>query len=120
MAIKTFLTNDDKVELQERIDKVVAGENVDLSNYAKVEDIPTSTSELTNDSGFITAVDMPESANIKKNPNATDGDIIDTHLTVGKRTGDVGKHSFISGGSSGSVSMTFANEASQTDTFVGG
>ena len=39
--------------------------------------------------------DLP---NIKKNPNATDGDIIDTHLTVGTRgTGTVGTNSLTSG-----------------------
>jgi hypothetical protein len=34
--------------------------NIDLTGYAKTEDIPTKTSELTNDSGFITAADIPE------------------------------------------------------------
>ena len=32
------------------------GGNVDLSAYAKTSDIPTKTSELTNDSGFLTAI----------------------------------------------------------------
>ena len=30
------------------------GENIDLTSYAKKTDLPTKTSELTNDSGFIT------------------------------------------------------------------
>lgn len=34
--------------------------DVDLTEYAKVEDIPTKTSQLENDSGFITADDIPE------------------------------------------------------------
>lgn len=38
-------------------------------------------------------------ANIHKNPDATTGDIIDTHLTVGTRTGDCGEKSFTSGNS---------------------
>lgn len=39
-----------------------------------------------------------ETANIMKNPVATDGDLIATHLTVGERSGTVGIHSFVSGG----------------------
>ena len=34
--------------------------NVDLSDYAKKDEIPTKTSQLENDSGFITAEDLPE------------------------------------------------------------
>lgn len=51
-----------------------------------------------------TLIDVPWhivgcNANIKKNPSATDGDIIDTHLTVGAREsgGEIGLHSFTSG-----------------------
>ena len=40
-----------------------------------------------------------ELPNIKKNPSDTTGDIIDTHLTVGTRTGDCGEKSFTSGNS---------------------
>lgn len=39
---------------QETINKWNAGGDVDLSAYAKNEDLPTKTSELTNDSGYIT------------------------------------------------------------------
>ncbi len=41
------------------------------------------------------ACDMP---NIRKNPDATDGDIISTHLTVGSRKGDIGTNSIVVGG----------------------
>ena len=34
----------------------LSGGEVDLSGYAKVTDLPTKTSQLTNDSGFITAI----------------------------------------------------------------
>ena len=34
--------------------------NVDLSDYAKKDEIPTKTSQLENDSGFITEEDLPE------------------------------------------------------------
>ena len=42
----------------------LGSQNVDLTGYAKTEDIPTKTSELENDSGFITADDLPESGNV--------------------------------------------------------
>ena len=35
------------------------GGNIDLSSYAKKSEIPKKTSQLTNDSGFITAKDIP-------------------------------------------------------------
>ena len=34
----------------------LSGGNVDLAGYAKVTDLPTKTSDLTNDSGFITSI----------------------------------------------------------------
>lgn len=34
-------------------------ESIDLSNYATKSEVPTATSQLTNDSGFITANDVP-------------------------------------------------------------
>lgn len=61
------------------------------------------------------------SANITKNPDATDGDIIDTHLTVGNRrvsdttgifTGTIGTQSFTSGNenmASGDYSVAVGN-----------
>lgn len=55
------------------------------------------------------------SANIRENPDATDGDIINTHLTVGWRGGDVGENSFVSGGAEVSP-----NTASGQDSFAGG
>ena len=30
------------------------GENIDLTSYAKKTDLPTKTSEITNDSGYLT------------------------------------------------------------------
>lgn len=47
---------------------------------------------ISSDMGFV-------KANIKKNPNATDGDIIDTHFTVGSRRSgsNYGKNSFSQG-----------------------
>lgn len=53
---------------------------------------------LMNADGSIPAERLPNAANIKKNPDATDGDIIDTHLTVGFRGGDIGLYSIVSGG----------------------
>lgn len=40
--------------INEVLDKVGSGGNVDLSGYAKFEQLPDSTSDLVNDSGFIT------------------------------------------------------------------
>lgn len=37
-------------------------ETIDLDGYAKLEDIPENTSDLTNDSGFITLADVPDGA----------------------------------------------------------
>lgn len=42
----------------------LGGEEVDLSGYAKISDLPTKTSQLTNDSGFITKAPV-ESVNGK-------------------------------------------------------
>lgn len=55
----------------------------------------------------VTDWDGKATANIKKNPAATDGDIIDTHLTIGYRTGTVGTNSIVAGGNAG-----YPNEAS--------
>lgn len=51
--------------------------------------------------------------NIIKNPNASDGDVVETHLTVGHRTGDAGAYSFVSGGSA-----RYPNEASKETSGV--
>ena len=45
-----------KPEVDQMIADVITGGTVDLSGYAKTSDIPTKTSELTNDSGFITTI----------------------------------------------------------------
>ena len=42
--------------VDEKIANAGTGETVDLASYAKKTDLPTKTSELTNDSGFITKV----------------------------------------------------------------
>ena len=66
-------------------------------------------------------------ANIKKNPNATDGDIVDKHLTVGARgTGDIGANSFTSGtnnvasGIKSAVLGGMNNQATQQNSVVVG
>lgn len=48
------LTEDDKNDLASR----VPTPDVDLSEYAKKTDVPTKTSQLTNDSGYVTSVDV--------------------------------------------------------------
>lgn len=44
-------------------------------------------------------VDNDDLPNIKKNPDATNGDILDTHLTIGRRMGTAGINSFAQGSS---------------------
>jgi len=44
-----------KSEVDQKIANVVSGGEIDLSEYALSADIPTKTSDLTNDSGFITS-----------------------------------------------------------------
>lgn len=56
-------------------------------------------------------VDTTDLPNIKKNPNATDGDIIDTHMTIGYRKGDAAIHSFVL-----TAEEEYANEASDNST----
>lgn len=51
------------------------------------------------DAAVAAKADKSELPNIHKNPAATTGDIINTHLTVGTRTGDCGEKSFTSGNS---------------------
>ena len=46
VATKTYVT--------EEITKAIAGGSIDLSDYAKKTDLPTKTSQLSNDSGFLT------------------------------------------------------------------
>ena len=53
--------------------------------------------------------------NIRKNPAGTTGDIIDTHLTVGKRTGTIGTNSFVTGGFN-DIDLEQPNEASGTSS----
>ena len=73
------------------------------SNYGHVK-LSDSTSTTSGASSGIAATPTAvkaayDKANIKKNSNATDGDIISTHLTVGTRTTDstIGTNSFASG-----------------------
>lgn len=42
--------------------ELIGSTAVDLSDYAKLSDIPTTTSELDNDSGFLTRADLGEAA----------------------------------------------------------
>ena len=53
-----LLYKDKEVATQEYVDEKVA--NIDLSEYAKKEELPTKTSELENDSGFITETGLEE------------------------------------------------------------
>lgn len=48
------LTEEEKNNLASR----VPAPKVDLSEYAKTTDVPTKTSQLTNDSGYVTSVDV--------------------------------------------------------------
>ena len=73
------------------------------SNYGHVK-LSDSTSSTSGTSGGIAATPAAvkaayDKANIKKNPDGTTGDIIDTHLTVGTRLedSDIGSKSFVSG-----------------------
>ena len=59
----TFLTNEDKKKIEEQIpsrtsqltnDSGFLKEHQDLSDYAKKSDVPTKTSQLDNDKGFLT------------------------------------------------------------------
>ncbi len=52
--LKKYYTKD---EIQKMLEEVEAG-NVDLTGYAKTSDLPTKVSELTNDSGFQTAMQV--------------------------------------------------------------
>lgn len=71
--------------------------NIGLGNVDN-KSSATIRSEITKDNVTAALGYTPTEANIKKNPNATDGDIVDTHLTVGTRgTGDIGANSFTSG-----------------------
>ena len=42
--------------IEERIDNIDPSDDIDLSDYAKTSDIPTKTSQLTNDTNFLTSV----------------------------------------------------------------
>ncbi len=54
------LTEKDKSDIKDAvIAEIPEGGDVDLTGYAKLEDVPTKTSDLDNDSGFITKADIP-------------------------------------------------------------
>lgn len=62
--------------------------NSDLKPYAKTVDLPTKTSDLTNNSGFITNDNIPE-YNIVKSATAQDGYIATYYLTKsGNKVGE--------------------------------
>ena len=52
---KLFLIDESGNKLDTGVD-LPTGREVDLSDYAKTSDIPTKTSDLTNDSNFLTAI----------------------------------------------------------------
>ena len=81
---------------------------VDLTDYAKVSDVPTKTSELTNDSSFVTSTDLDEAISevetikgedgigITKSEIDEDGNLVITYsngtiIIVGKVVGENGK-----------------------------
>lgn len=84
----------------------VTKEQVGLGNVEN-KSSATIRSEITKDNVTTALGYTPTEANIKKNPNATDGDIVDKHLTVGVREGTAGNYSFVSGGDG-----AYENEAS--------
>ena len=63
-----------------------------------------------------------ELPNIKKNPSDTTGDIIDTHLTVGKAraTGAIGSCSFVSGGENSAGGANGSLATARNSAVVGG
>ena len=72
------------------------------SNYGHVK-LSDSTSTTSGASAGVAATPTAvkaayDKANIKKNPDATDGDMIVGHLTVGQRGGNIGEYSFVTGG----------------------
>lgn len=85
---------------------LLAGE--DLSEYATKSQLTSGLSGKANTSHTHTQyatktelaqkADADDLANIKKNPDDTNGDIVDTHFTVGSRKKDtIGVKSFVSG-----------------------
>ena len=53
--INTYTKEETSTKIIEEISKAqLQGSNVDLSNYATKQEIPTRVSQLTNDSGFLT------------------------------------------------------------------
>ena len=48
-----------EVEVDSKIQQAILGDGVDLSDYALKEEIPTTVSQLVNDSNFITLNDVP-------------------------------------------------------------
>lgn len=76
------LTTDDKTNLTNAVNEIVSvmGEKADKTDtYTKTE-VDNLLSENAGNAGG-----TGSSANIKQNPDATEGDIVDTHLTVGYR-----------------------------------
>lgn len=68
---------------QEKIDSWDKGGEIDLSSYAFKDDLPTKTSELTNDSGFITSI--PDDV-VRTNTVATLDNVVSRNLFDGETT----------------------------------
>ena len=63
---------------------------IDLSDYAEKTDIPEKTSELTNDSGFITAADVPDTSSLESRVASLEGELATLKAQMAKvlQTGD--------------------------------
>ena len=97
----------------------VTKEQVGLGNVEN-KSSATIRSEITKDNVTTALGYIPTEANIKKNPNATDGDIVDKHLTVGTRgTGDIGANSFTSGINNVASGIKSASIAGNNNTISG-
>lgn len=80
------LTEEDKNDLASR----VPAPEVDLSEYAKKSDVPTKTSELTNDSGYVTATKVVAqsayAATIQPNMLNVWGEVASLDITLAEPT----------------------------------
>lgn len=95
------------------IRRVVLDDRFEISTYNAYEINRSTVMQLYIDGNYVHWINPVNNfANIKKNPNVTDGDIINTHLTIGTRgEGDIGTRSFTSGNN---------NNARGLNSFVGG
>lgn len=137
-SIDDFNYNADKIDEEVNAVKLVKHTHsnktvLDGITADKVIDWDDNTvfiSSFNNDGRYISlseiadGIDSKTEANIKKNPSATDGDIIDTHLTVGYRTGDVGINSVVTGGyndnpnkASGDVSAVIGGHSNTASSY---